>query len=168
MGLNSADTEPLAVVAKACPFAGYRPTLGELIYSQNSTYVLPRQSFFASFYTVAVSIYLVAGCTLQARTIRYFLDKLSQKWLSTTTQWLAGMYRRTYVLTLHSFELVDCLSLRALRNYRGAFAKSARFSNSCWASRSVLSGEIECRTLATTAPVRLCFRKTLASDFANS
>lgn len=124
------------MVAKVCPFAGYRPTLGELIYSQNSTYVLPRQSFFASFYLVAVSIYLVAGCTLQARTIRYFFDKLSQKWLSTTTQWLVGMYRRTYVLTLYSFELVDCLSLRALRNYRGAFAKSARFSNSCWTEYS--------------------------------
>ena len=32
----------------------------------------------------------------------------------------------------------------------------------------VLSGKIEGRTLATTAPMRLCFRKTLASDFANS
>ena len=85
MGLDSADIEPLAVVAKAYPFAGYRLTLGELIYSQNSTHVLPRQSFFVTFYTVAVSIYLVAGCTLQARTIRYFLGKLSQKWLSTTT-----------------------------------------------------------------------------------
>lgn len=58
---------------KSWPFCWLRLTLGALIYSQNSTHVLPRQSFFATFYTVAVSIYLVAGCTLRVRTIATFL-----------------------------------------------------------------------------------------------